>query len=241
MWATSSHAATTAPGRPSRSAPTTSVAGAGLEPAQRHARAGHEGDPPAGQLGRVAHPRQRHGEERAHRGAYGLRPVRVGAAGPERDRRRAERERRAQHPAHVAGVADAPQREAQRAGRRRGPALRVDRERPGARPELRDAPRAAAPPPRRPRAPSPPRRSARRGAQPAASAAASRSSPSATNAPSFSRQRRPASLRTSTSCGLWGLVIATEPPVSRVAARVALSRRAAARGRAHRCAGRPGG
>src|SRR3954469_10284746 len=43
--------------------------------------------------------------------------------------------------------------------------------------------------------------------QPAASAASSRSSPSATNEPSLSRQRLPASLRTSLRASLWGEVI----------------------------------
>src|SRR3954451_17031799 len=43
--------------------------------------------------------------------------------------------------------------------------------------------------------------------QPAASAASSRSSPSATNEPSLSRQRLPASLRTSLRASLWERVI----------------------------------
>src|SRR5690349_18073087 len=45
------------------------------------------------------------------------------------------------------------------------------------------------------------------GGQPAASAAAIRSSPSATNDASLSRQRRPWSLRISFSASLWELVI----------------------------------
>src|SRR6476620_11478971 len=45
------------------------------------------------------------------------------------------------------------------------------------------------------------------GSQPAASAASSRSSPSATNWRSLSRHLRPASLRTSLSCSLLGLVM----------------------------------
>src|SRR5215217_3429764 len=45
------------------------------------------------------------------------------------------------------------------------------------------------------------------GAQPARAAASIRSSPSATNSRSLSRHLRPASLRISLSCSLWGLVI----------------------------------
>src|SRR3954447_8416811 len=45
------------------------------------------------------------------------------------------------------------------------------------------------------------------GGQPAAAAASTRSSPSATNSPSLSRRRLPASLRISLRASLWGLVI----------------------------------
>ncbi len=59
--------------------------------------------------------------------------------GPERDRRGAEGERRAQDGADVARVADAPQRDAAAGRSGLGPALLVDRRRARARPERRDA------------------------------------------------------------------------------------------------------
>ena len=82
--------------------------------AQRRALAGDERDLAAGQLGQVAHARDGHGEQRAHRRAHGLVAVRVGAAGAERDAGRAERQRGADDRADVARVADAPQRDAAR-------------------------------------------------------------------------------------------------------------------------------
>ena len=96
-----------------------------------------------------------HREDRAHRGPHGLVPVRIGAARAERDAAGAERQRRAQHGADVARVPDAPQRHAQRAGRRRRPALRVDRRAPACpSPSARPWPAAAARPPR-PSSPEP--------------------------------------------------------------------------------------
>jgi hypothetical protein len=62
--------------------------------------------------------------------------IRVGGARAERDRAGAERERAADHGADVAGVVDSPQRDAAR--RRRGPALRVDADRPRTGAELGD-------------------------------------------------------------------------------------------------------
>ena len=129
--------------------------------------------------------------------------------GPSATLRGAERERAAQRGADVAGVVDAPQRQAQRPGRRRRPALRVDAERARARAELRDARRAGAARPRRPRARSPRRRSApsapsrRRRRRPAGPR------PRRRTARSLSRHLRPASLRISLSCSLWGLVMVT--------------------------------
>jgi hypothetical protein len=61
---------------------------------------------------------ERDGEDRAHARADRLRPVRVGAAGAERDARRAEGLGGAQHGADVAGIADAVQVHAQRSGGR---------------------------------------------------------------------------------------------------------------------------
>ena len=58
--------------------------------------------------------------------------------GPERDAAGPEGERGAQHRPDVAGVVDAPQRHAQRAGGRGRPALAVDRERARAGAELGD-------------------------------------------------------------------------------------------------------
>ena len=86
-----------------------------LQLGQRPALAGGQRDPPARQLGHPAHAHHRHREDRAHRGPHGLVPVRIGAARPERDAARAERQRRAQDGADVARVAHAPQRHAQRA------------------------------------------------------------------------------------------------------------------------------
>ena len=111
---------------------------AGLELGQRDALARHEPDAPAGQLGDLAHARERDGEQRAHRRPHGLVAVGIGRARAERDAAGPERERGAQHRADVAGVVDAPQRDAQRPDRRGRPALAVDRERARARAELGD-------------------------------------------------------------------------------------------------------
>ena len=172
----SSHAATTSAGRPSRSAPTTSV-----DVAVRRSRAARRRARRARSCGRgsssaVAHARDRHVEQRAHRRPHGLRPVRVGGARPERDAARAERQRAAQRGADVAGVVDAPQRQAQRPDRRRRPALRVHADRARARPELARPGRAGAA--------RPPRRRARTPRRPAAR-----------SAPSRPRRRRPADPR----------------------------------------------
>ena len=111
-----------------------------------------------------------HGEDRAHRRPHGLGRERVGAAGAERDARRPEGQRAAHHGADVAGVAHAPQRNAQRAGRLR-PALLEDA-RARACPSPAPRRRAAAPPPRRRRraartpAPSPRPRQRRAGPRP---------------------------------------------------------------------------
>ena len=138
MWQTSSHPASTASGSPSRSAPTTSVTSPGVELGQRRALARHQRDAPAGQLGDLAHPHERHREQRAHRGPHRLVAVGIGRPRAERDAAGPEGERRAQHRPDVAGVVDAPQRDAQRADRRGRPALAVDRERARARAELGD-------------------------------------------------------------------------------------------------------
>ena len=98
--------------------------------------------------------------------------------------------RRAQHRAHVPGIGDAVQIDAQRPGGRRCPALLVDGQRPGPRAQARGTGQQlgldldARPGRCRPRT------AARPATQPAASAAASRSSPSATNRPARSRARR---------------------------------------------------
>ena len=133
--------------------------------------------------------------------------VRVGGARAERDAAGAERERRAQHRADVAGVVHAPQRDAHRPGRRRRPALRVDRERARARAELGDLLQQVRRDLLARRAPSRPRTAAAPAASPPRAAASIRSSPSATNVRVLSRHLRPASLRTCLSCSLWGLVI----------------------------------
>ena len=140
MWQTSSHSASTASGSPSRSAPTTSVTSpvARARPAAGP-RAATSATRRPGSSSTPAHARERDREQRAHRGPHGLVPVRDRRVpGPERDAAGPERERGAQHRADVAGVVDAPQRDAQRPGRRRRPALGVDRERARARAELGD-------------------------------------------------------------------------------------------------------
>ena len=74
MWQTSSHAASTASGSPSRSAPTTSVTSpASISSSGRPSR-GDQRDAPAGQLADLAHARDGHREDRAHRGAHRLGP-----------------------------------------------------------------------------------------------------------------------------------------------------------------------
>ena len=173
--AVASHAAITLCGSPSRSAPTTSVTSPST-PAS--------GSPPwatsairaARQLARLAHAHDRDREQRAHRRPHGLVPVRVGGAGSERHAGRPERQRAAQRGADVAGVVDAPQRQAQRPGRRRRPALPVHAERARARAELRDLGEQVRLDLVARRGPSPPRRAA-----PAA--------------PSRRRRRRPAGPR----------------------------------------------
>ena len=75
-------------------------------------------------------------EDRAHARAHGLGRVRVGAARTERDARRAERVRGPQDRADVAGIADAVQIDTQRADRL-APALLVDPDHAGSRPERR--------------------------------------------------------------------------------------------------------
>ena len=168
---------------------------------------GTSADAPAGQLRDRAHARERDREQRAHRRPHRLVAVRIGRARAERDAAGAERERRAQHRADVAGIVDAPQRDAQRPGRRGRPALAVDGERARARAELGDLAPAAARATSSPASPEPSATSRTDGCQPAASAASSRSSPSATNSPSLSRHLRPASLRISLRVSLCGLVI----------------------------------
>ena len=175
-------------GRPSRSAPTSSVSslarpraepsrsasGAPATSAMRCARQLADGPRRA---------RERHGEDRAHARAHRLRRVRVRAAGPERDAGGAERVRGAQHRADVAGVADAVQVHAQRTRRARPSAARRRRSRAcpsrARRPRRSarglDVVRSRAPPrPRAGEAVALERRGARR-----AAAAATRSSPSA--------------------------------------------------------------
>ncbi len=145
-----SHAATTSRGRPSRSAPTSSVSGAARRPrrprrARRPARAalggvGDQRDALAGQRRDVLHARERDREDRAHARAHGLRRVRVGAAAARARRtsapnalRRAQRScRRCPGRRRRAGT-----RTAARAGAR--PALLVDADHARARAERRDA------------------------------------------------------------------------------------------------------
>ena len=145
-----SAAASTSAGRPSRSAPTSSVASPGSGPVSGSPSPATSAMRSPGRSARrpllVArcarrrsrHPRDRHREDRPHARPHRLGPVGVGAAGAQRDAGRSERERAAQHGADVAGVADAPQGDAQRARRRR-PALLVDRERARARAQRRCA------------------------------------------------------------------------------------------------------
>jgi hypothetical protein len=97
---------------------------------QRHPRARQLLDPGV--------PRHRHREQRTHRRPHGLRPVRVRAARPERDRRGAERQRRAQDGADVARIRDPVQRHAQRPDGRVRPALLEHGERARPRAQPRD-------------------------------------------------------------------------------------------------------
>ena len=103
-------------------------------------------------------------------------------SGPERDASGAERRRRAQHRADVARVVDAVQVHAQRPGRRRRPALLVDGQRARARGQPGGG-RQQLGLDLGPVQPAARRAVALDGGPPAASAAASRSSPSATNRP----------------------------------------------------------
>ncbi len=141
MRAARSHAAMTVSGSPSRSAPTSSVTAPAPASAPAPAPPARSSDGPRsgsrasatsatrspGSSLSVADARELDAEDRAHARAHGLRPVRVGAAGAERDARGAERLRGAQHRADVAGVADAVQVHAQRP-RGGAPALLVDGE-----------------------------------------------------------------------------------------------------------------
>ena len=198
MWATRSQAATTSAGRPSRSAPTTSVivalrrARTAARPRRRRARSARRAassTPGARATGTR--------EDRAHRRAHGLRAERVGAARPERDRGRAERERRAQDRADVARIAR--RRAGRRTAGRRAPPSAPRRRRACAMPEPSPPTRVeqrrldlARRPGRCPR-----RRAGRPAASPPRAAAATRSSPSATKRPRSSRvapPREPADL-----------------------------------------------
>ena len=192
------------PGSPSRSAPTSSVGSpstaAAAAAAPRRAQPGRSSCPAARRPPRRARPAR---EDRAHRGPHGLGPERIGAVRAEHDARRAERERGAQDRADVARVADAPQGDAQRAGRR-GPALLVDAERPRARAQRRRPWPAASGSTSMPSSPLPAAHElVERRPAGGARAAASRSSPSATNRPAASRSRRAAGLRISLSFALW--------------------------------------
>ena len=158
------------------------------------------------QLAHAIDPRDRHGEDRAHRRAYGLGAERVGASRAQRDTRGAERQRPAEDRPDIARVTDAPQRHAQRACGHVGPALLIDADRAGARAEARDLPEDLGID-LGPGHPLPAATKTSTAGQPAVSAAATRSSPSATKRVLRSRTSRRVSLRSSLSFVLWWLVI----------------------------------
>ncbi len=155
--------------------------------------------------GRVVESDQRNAEDRAGRGANRARRGRIAARGRQRNGR-TEGSGGADKGTDVSRIGHLPQRnpKQQRVTRRSrevGPA--VDRRRPVVGEEA----------PRRTRAALPSRSGRRRAARPARCrpprAASTMSSPSATNRPSLSRQRRSASLRTSLSFSLSHDVITT--------------------------------
>ena len=144
MRATWSHASRTSAGRPSRSAPTTIVTGSlDVCGSARPMDVQRTPAAPASRAslvpGRAPNSPVRNGhvEDRAHAGAHRLGSERIGGARTEGHTRGAERLRGAQHRADVAGVADTMEVDANGAGRRRGPTLLVDGQRPRSRPELR--------------------------------------------------------------------------------------------------------
>ena len=168
--------------------------------------AGDERDALARQLVDAAGPRDRDGEDRAHRRAHGLVAERVGAARAERDRRGAERQRPSAGSCRRCRGRATPCRYTHSGPSGARPARLVDADRARARPEPRDGVQQRlldllAVQPAAGRAQHVRRRPAR------ASAAATRSSPSATKRPRASRSRRRASLRISLSLSLWVLVM----------------------------------
>ena len=141
MYATRSHAATISAGRPSRSAPTSSVIGPSAGPRSGSARwagVGHQRDALPRQLRDRPRARKRHVEDRAHAGPHRLGRPRVGAARAERHARGAEGVSRAQHRADVAGIGEPVQVDAQRPQRAWAPALLVHADRACSRPERAD-------------------------------------------------------------------------------------------------------
>ena len=174
-----------------RSSPSSSSSGSGVPPCGTSAMR-----VPAGS----SNSDERHAEERAHRRTQRLRAGRVGAA-----RARARRPRRTHPPS---GAASRRFPDPRRATARASPAARRAAGRRAGRRRSRAADARASTPPRAAPARRPRRRRGDRPARPAA--ASTRSSPSATNSPSLSRQRRSWSLRTSLSRSLSREVIRPE-------------------------------
>ena len=87
----------------------------------------------------VAHARDGHGEQRAHRGADGLVPVRVGAAGAERDRVDAPNASAERMTVPTLPGSPTPHSATQSGPAGGRPALRVDADRARARAELGDS------------------------------------------------------------------------------------------------------
>ena len=114
--ATSSHAATTSSGRPSRSAPTTSVTSpSGRAAARRRGPPARSCGPAAPRPSRTRATGTSNSAPIDARTAFG--PYGSAVPGPSATRSGAEGQRAPQRGADVAGVVDAPQRQAQRAGR----------------------------------------------------------------------------------------------------------------------------
>ena len=199
--ATASHAATTSAGSPSRSAPTTSVHVRRRRPLQRLARARDQRDASPGSSA-TASPRATGTAKIAPIDARtALGPYGSAVPGPIATRRRRRRARRAARCRRCPGPAR-PTARRTAARRARRPALLVDgRARacpePSAETSASSAGSTSTPVSPRPQ----PKR--RRGAQPAASAAATRSSPSATNAPAVAPRRSEPADVLECCCGGW--------------------------------------